>query len=102
MVIVAFIVEGKVKKFFIDSLNKQGWFDKYNIEKIGPTIDVKGGGNLCPRNMPQFVEQIKTFNPDKIFILTDLECDPYVEKTKDRLGTCDICIVVLARKAIEA
>jgi len=102
MVKVAFIVEGKVEKIFIDFLEDDGWFVKYNIKKVAPTIDAKGGGNLCPQNMQNFVELVKTFNPDKIFILTDLECDPCVEKTKERLGDCDICVVVLAKKAIEA
>ncbi len=102
MVKVAFIVEGKVEKIFIDFLENTGWFREKNIKKVAPTIDAKGGGNLCPQNMQLFVEQAKTFNPDKIFILTDLECDPCVEKTKERLGECDICVVVLAKKAIEA
>jgi len=99
---VAFIVEGKVEKIFIDFLEDSGWFREKNIKKVAPTVDAKGGGNLCPQNMQVFVEQAKTFNPDKIFILTDLECDPCVEKTKERLGECDICVVVLAKKAIEA
>lgn len=102
MVKVAFIVEGKVEKIFIDFLESEGWFTQKNIQKVAPTIDAKGGGNLCPQNMQVFVEQVKVFNPDKIFILTDLECDPCVEKTKERLGDCDICVVVLAKKAIEA
>jgi len=102
MVKVAFIVEGKVEKLFIDSLEDKGWFAQKSIKKVAPTIDAKGGGNLCPQNMQQFVLQMKTFSPDKIFILTDLECDPCVEKTKERLGDCDICVVVLAKKAIEA
>lgn len=102
MVKVAFIVEGKVEKIFIDFLDEIKWFEKYNIEKVAPTIDAKGGGNLCPRNMQVFVNEIQTYNPDKIFILTDLECDPCVEKTKERLGDCNICHIVLAKKAIEA
>jgi len=102
MVKVAFIVEGKVEKLFIDSLEENGWFAQKSIKKVAPTIDAKGGGNLCPQNMQVFVEQVKVFTPDKIFILTDLECDPCVEKTKERLGSCDICVVVLAKKAIEA
>ena len=102
MVKVAFIVEGKVEKIFIDFLEESNWFKDKNIQKVAPTVDAKGGGNLCPQNMQVFVEQTKTFNPDKIFILTDLECDPCVEKTKERLGECDICVVVLAKKAIEA
>jgi len=102
MVKVAFIVEGKVEKIFIDFLDKIGWFRKYNIEKVGPTFDAKGGGNLCPQNMQSFVNQAETYKPNKIFILTDLECDPCVEKTKERLGDCTICYIVLAKKAIEA
>ena len=102
MVKVAFIVEGKVEKIFIEFLDKTEWFSKYNIERVGAIIDAKGGGNLCPKNMQSFVNQVKTYNPDKIFILTDLECDPCVEKTKERLGDCDICHIVLAKKAIEA
>jgi len=102
MVKVAFIVEGKVEKIFIDFLDKTEWFGKYNIEKVGPTFDAKGGGNLCPQNMQSFVNQAETYKPNKIFILTDLECDPCVEKTKERLGDCAICHIVLAKKAIEA
>jgi len=102
MVKVAFIVEGKVEQIIIDYLHSNGWFTQFNIEKIGPTIDAKGGGNLCPRNMPIYVAEAQTHNPDKIFILTDLECDPCVTKTKERLGDCDECTIVLAKKAIEA
>lgn len=102
MVNVVFIVEGKVEQIFIDFLHKSQWLVNKNINKLGPTIDVKGGGNLCPKNMQTFVEQALTYNPDRIFILTDLECDPCIEKTKERLGVCDLCTTVIARKAIEA
>lgn len=102
MVKVAFIVEGKVEKIFIDFLEEKGWFSQKNIHKVGPTIDAKGGGNLCPHNIQEFVDQAQTCNPDKIFILTDLECDPCIEKTKERLGNCDSCVIVIARKALEA
>ena len=103
MVKVAFIVEGKVEQIFIDELDANGWLEKYNIEKVGSTIDAKGGGNLCPHNMQIIVDDvIKDSNPDKIVVLTDLECDPCVEKTKERLGNCDICNIILAKKAIEA
>ncbi len=79
MVKVAFIVEGKVEQIFIDNLHSNGWLESKNIEKVGPTIDAKGGGNLCPRNM-----------------------NLYVEQAKERLGACSICTIVLAKKAIEA
>jgi len=102
MVKVAFLVEGKVEKKLIDYLVSEDWFSQFNIEQAGPVIDVKGGGSLCPHNMQAFVEQAIAHNPDKILILTDLECDPCVTKTKERLGNCPICSIVLARKAIEA
>ncbi|MBN2824713.1 MAG: hypothetical protein JXQ76_05275 [Campylobacterales bacterium] len=102
MVKVAFLVEGKVEKILIDYLANKGWFEKLNIIQVGPTIDAKGSGNICPKNIPMFIEQIMTHNPDKIIILTDLECDPCVAETKKRLGDCENCIVILAKKAVEA
>jgi len=65
MVKVAFIVEGKIEKIFVDFLDNSGWFEKYNIQKVAPTIDAKGGGNLCPQNMQIFVDEVKTYHPDK-------------------------------------
>ena len=62
MVKVAFIVEGKIEKIFVDFLDKSRWFEKYNIKKVAPTIDAKGGGNLCPHNMQIFVDEVKTLN----------------------------------------
>jgi len=67
MVKVAFIVEGKVEQIFIDLLDQKGWFSKYNIEKIGPTIDVKGGfdierssNHINCQSAKYFVDKIKT------------------------------------------
>ena len=102
MVKVLFIVEGKVEKIFIDHLHRNKWFERFGIQKVGPTIDAKGGGNLCPENIDDFIQQAKTHSPDKIVILTDLECDPCIEKTKKRLGDCTLCKIIIARKAIEA
>jgi hypothetical protein len=102
MVKVAFVVEGKVEKIFIDYLRQSGWLEKKGIIQVGPTIDAKGGGNLCPKNISVYIEQAKVFQPQSILILTDLECDPCITLTKTRIGGCDICSIVVARKAIEA
>lgn len=102
MVRVAFVVEGKVERIFIDHLKESGWFVRYGIEKVGPTIDAKGGGNLCPENLNDYIDQVRVFDPEKIVILTDQECDPCVQKAKERIGDCDICAVVLAKQAIES
>ncbi len=102
MVKVTFIVEGAVEKIIVERcFIKTGWLKSKNIEPTGPVIDAEGGGNLCPRNMSTFVEMAQSHNPDKIIILTDLECDPCITKTKERLGNCDTCIIIIAKKAIE-
>lgn len=102
MVKVAFVVEGKVEKILVDHLEKIGWFVQYGIEKVGPTIDAKGGGNLCPENLDDYISEVRVHQPQKIVILTDQECDPCVQKAKERIGDCDECIVILAKQAIES
>ena len=103
MVKVAFIVEGDVEKIIVEEcFIKNKWLESKNIEALTPVINAGGGGNLCPHNMPIYVEQAQTSNPDKIIILTDLECDPCIAKTKDRLGDCANCITIISRKSFEA
>jgi len=102
MVKVAFIVEGKVEKIVIEYLNKIKWFEQFNIEIVGNVIDAKGGGNLCEKNLEKYVSQVKIFEPEKIVILTDLECNRCIEEAKQRLGSCSNCQIILAKKAIEA
>ena len=103
MVKVAFIVEGDVEKIIVEKcFIESGWLTSKNIDPIKPVINAGGGGNLCPHNMDEYVEQAKTLSPDKIVVLTDLECDPCITKTMERLGTCDICITVISRKSFEA
>lgn len=100
MVKVSFIVEGDVEKILIEALVP--WFKERGITKVGPVINVRGGGNLCPGNIDLYIEQAKVWNPAKILILTDLECDSCVTQTKTRVGNCKECVVIVARKAIEA
>lgn len=103
MVKVAFIVEGDVEKIIVEEcFIKTGWLHSKNIEPITPVINAEGGGNLCPHNMGTYVDMAKKLNPEKIVILTDLECDPCIAKTKERLGDCDICMTVISKKSFEA
>jgi hypothetical protein len=102
MVKVVFIVEGECEKILVEYLVEKGWFDQFGLEVLMPVIDVQGGGNLCPHNILPFIEQAKTLDTDKIVILTDLECSPCVTETKSRLGGCDDCRLVVAKKALEA
>lgn len=103
MVKVAFIVEGDVEKIIVEAcFIGSGWLKSKNIEALTPVINAGGGGNLCPQNMPIYAEQAQALKPDKIIILTDLECDPCIEKTKERLGDCPNCMTIISRKSFEA
>ena len=95
MVKVSFIVEGDVEKILIEALVP--WFKERGITKVGPVINVRGGGNLCPGNIDLYIEQAKVWNPAKILILTDLECDSCVTQTKKRVGNCKESVVIVAR-----
>jgi len=100
---VVFIVEGDVEKIIVEKcFIETGWLASKNIEPLTPVINASGGGNLCPHNMPDFVAQARALEPDKIIILTDLECDPCILKTKTRLGDCEECIIIISKKAFEA
>jgi hypothetical protein len=102
MVKVAFIVEGKVERIMIEHINKIKWFEQFNIQIAGNIIDAKGGGNLCEKNLEKYINQVKVFEPEKIIILTDLECNHCIQEAKQRLGGCGNCQIILAKKAIEA
>ena len=101
MVKVAFLVEGQTEEILINHLESIGWFEQFNLSIIA-NINVEGNGNFCSHNIGKFISQAKTLNPNKIIILTDLECDPCIESTKNRLGNCDDCIVIVTKKAIES
>ena len=101
MVDIAFLVEGDTEEILISHLNNSGWFDQFKI-KIVSIINLKGNSNFCANNIEEYIVQAKAFNPSKIILLTDLECDPCIKKTKSRLGDCNDCITIIARKAIES
>jgi len=101
MVKVAFLVEGETEEILINHLKQINWFEKYSLDIVS-IINLKGNGNFCTKNIEKFIAQAKAFNPKHIVLLTDLECDPCIEKTKDRLGDCDDCVTIIARKAIES
>lgn len=102
MVTVMFIVEGECEKILVEHLIDQNWFAQFKVQVVKPVINVSGGGNLCPHNINTHVELAKSLGTDKIVILTDLECSPCVTETRARLGGCDDCRLVVAKKALEA
>jgi|SaaInl8_200m_RNA_FD_contig_91_115641_length_4420_multi_3_in_0_out_0_5 hypothetical protein len=101
MVDIVFLVEGESEEVLIDHLKEIKWFEQFNLN-IKLIINVGGNGNFCSHNIGKFVSQAKMLKPDKIIIFTDLECDNCIEQTKERLGTCNDCTVVVSRKALES
>lgn len=102
MVKVGFIVEGETEKIIIQSSKFRNFLQNYGYELLDPVIDATGGGNLLPKNIQQYIDRIQINQPDKIFVLTDLENDTSSETLRKRISHPDIEVVFIAVKAIEA
>ncbi len=103
MVRMGFVVEGYCEKILLESNNFCHWAKQHNISICFPIINACGGGNLCPKNIDDSITECNILaNPDKIIILTDLECDPCITVTKSRIGNRDIHQIIVAKKALEA
>ncbi|GEM_PF-234059 len=102
MVRVGFVVEGYCEKILLESSHFHDWAKQHDILICEPIINARGGGNLCPKNIEASITEChRLANPDKIIILTDLECDPCVTATKARIGY-EINQIIVAKKALEA
>jgi hypothetical protein len=100
---IGFVVEGDCEKLLLESVAFQTWAQQNGIEVCYPVINARGGGNLCPKQLGGFVDACLTqAKPEKIVVLTDLECDPCVTATKQRIGTEGIDQICVAKKALES
>jgi len=100
---IGFVVEGDTEKLIIESTNFRNWATRHNIEIGIPVINAGGGGNLCPRRIEKHINSCLTqVKPDKLVILTDLECESCITKVKQRIGNGRVTKIFVARKAIEA
>lgn len=102
MVKLGFIVEGDTEKIILQSDAFQDYLRKLELNFIEKVVNVGGADKL----LPKFLEPITNILVDEgathIFILTDLDEDKHVNKTKERIEAQDIHIVVIAIKTIEA
>lgn len=73
MVTAGFIVEGASEKIVVESAAFKQFLVQSGYELITPVIDAKGGGNLLPQNIEEFIAPFAAKQVDKIFILTDFE-----------------------------
>ncbi len=102
MVKVGFICEGFSEKYFVDSEKFKLLLKKMDIQKVGRTVDAKGNGNLLPHNIEKYNIMLKKKEAEKIIILADLETDPCVTKTKERIEPDNFHVLIVEKKKIES
>jgi len=100
---IGFVVEGDTEKLLIESILFHKWAAQNQIEIGTPIINAGGGGNLCAKNIGKYIDACLTqVKPDKLVVLTDLECEPCITQVKQRISDERVAKIFVARKAIEA
>jgi hypothetical protein len=101
MVKVGFICEGETEKIIVDSADFNNILASYNLLMVN-AIDATGNGNLLPKNINPFIDSLKDDGAEKIFILTDLDEDVCITKTKERINAPETVVVIISVKQIES
>ena len=102
MVKLGFIVEGDTEKIILESKEFRNFLTQINIDFIPEVINAKGNGNLLPQNIDKFSKILFSKGATKIFILTDLDDDNCITKTKERIQPSLGSAFVVSVKQIEA
>ena len=102
MVKIGFIVEGKTERKIIESEGFVQILHEHKLVLLLPVINADGNGNLLPEKLKEDLDVLKSAGAQKIFILTDLDEDACITKTRQRIGGGDDTIIVIAVKQIEA
>lgn len=107
MVTVGFVVEGASEKRLVESELFQQWLrEDCNLEVVDPVVNAAGGGNMCSRNIGVLVGSLRMeAKPDKVVVLADLDpetCAPCVQARKEIIGSQDIDLIAIAKKALES
>lgn len=102
MVKVGFIVEGDTESIIVNSPAFISFLREQGFELVAPVIDAKGGGNLLPKYVDNFVGRLQQAGAERICILTDLEDAVATHIVRARIAHQDVDISFIAVKAIEA
>jgi hypothetical protein len=103
MIRVGFIVEGDSEVYLVCSAAFQETLQRYGLELCKPVINARGGGNICERNIVSYIDACQQeAKPDRIIVLTDLECEPCFTMAKTRINRDSVDAIVVARKALES
>lgn len=95
-------MEGNTEKILFRSEAFSNYMKSLKIDFIPEIIDAKGNGKLLPQYISEFTEILIDKGATKIFIISDLETDPCVTKTKERIIPEKIHQCVISRKTIES
>ncbi len=101
MVNIGFICEGFTEELILESENFNSLLQDFNIQNVG-LINVKGNSNLLPHRIIQHQEFLFEEGASKIFILTDLDKDECITKTKLRITESPNQVIIIAVKQIES
>ena len=107
MVTVGFVVEGESETLLVKSEVFRQWLrEDCNLEVVDPVIDASGNGNMHSRNIGASIKNLRTrANPDKVVVLADLDPEkrvPCVQARKKIIGSQDIDLIAIAKKAMES
>ena len=101
MVKVGFICEGFTEEIILKSKDFQRILRVLNIESVG-IFNVEGNSNLLPHNILKYRNQLIKKSASVIIILTDLDEDKCITKTKLRITEQYNQIIIIAVKQIES
>ena len=101
MVKIGFICEGDTEQILLLSGSFQQYLSSINLLAVN-VINACGSGNLLPHNIGGYVESLEKAGAEVVVILTDLDNDICITKTKERIKPRVQDVVIIAVKKIEA
>lgn len=101
MVNIGFICEGYTELFILESDIFKALLNQLGLHSVG-VINVQGNGNLLPHNIKSHRENLFKKGASVIFILTDLDQDQCITKTRLRITESENQIIIVAVKQIES
>ena len=101
MVKIGFICEGDTELILLLSKSFQDFLSSINLLAVN-VINACGSGNLLPHNIGGYIESLEKAGAEVVVILTDLDDDICITRTKARIKPREKDVVVIAVKKIEA
>ncbi|MES2517082.1 MAG: hypothetical protein V4585_03175 [Bacteroidota bacterium] len=98
---IGFICEGYTELFILESDSFKSILNSLKLKSVG-VINVAGNGNLLPRNIKIHQENLFEKGATLIFVLTDLDKDQCITKTRLRITESENQIIIVAVKQIES